>query len=71
MAAIFCILGALIYFSEFYLHRFIFLAVGILISTERQPIPTSAIWFLSALWPLVDVYLAIAISYGAYRARKE
>lgn len=62
-----CVLAALIYFAEFYLHWLAYRVIAALVVAA----PTGAIWILSALWPLLDIYLAVAIARGAYIAGKK
>jgi hypothetical protein len=66
-----CIFLTLVYCSSLYLHRLIFRTLGIIFGAEMTLAPASVIWLLSALWPLVDIYLAVGVAFGAYRVRKE
>ncbi len=58
---------ALVYLSGSYLHRLVYRALAAIVVAA----PTNAIWVLSILWPVVDIYLAIAIAHGAYVAGKK
>lgn len=71
MAIFLCIFAMLVYLSGLYLHRLVFRTIGVLINIKDGPTPTSVIWFLAAIWPLADIYLAIAIAHGVHAARKE
>lgn len=65
METLLYILGGLVYFSSFYLHRLFFRALG-----ELANVPAATVWLLSASWPLVDFYLAMRINLGVFIARK-
>ena len=67
MEIFFYVLAAVIYFSEFYLHRLAYRTIATLVAAA----PAGAVWILSALWPLIDIYLAIAIARGAYIAGRK